>query len=268
VPSMKNNMISIINNRFLSYKNKMIIKNKFKIKEKRINYLCNISIKHKFLYMETPKVGCSSVKKNLQILENNGVDNQFPDVHKKSKSPLFSPLDSAIDFRYSLENYYKFSFVRNPYTRALSCYLDKFREGKPWFRKMLGFGSEADVSFEDFLEKVSGQHAKEMNIHWMPVSLILSPDKISYNFIGRFERFEEDLKQAMRHIAEENGLSLPESILYKSRHSKFQSDAGEKLGSYMTKRAQQLVQKIYAEDFERFGYDYDLSSAYTVPAGG
>lgn len=268
MPSMKNNMISIINNRFLSFKNKIIIKNTYKIKEKRINYLCNISIKHKFLYMETPKVGCSSVKKNLQILENSGVDNQFPNVHDKSQSPLFSPLDSGIDFRYTLENYYKFSFVRNPYARALSCYLDKFREGKPKFREQLGFGSKAAVSFEEFLERVSGQYIKEMNIHWMPVSLILSPDKISYDFIGRFERFEEDLKLAMQHIAKENGLALPESILYKSRHSKFQSDAGEKLGSYMTKRAQQLVQKIYAEDFEQFGYDHDLSNAYAVPVGG
>jgi sulfotransferase famil protein len=267
MPSVKNNMISVINNSFLSLKKKIIIKNRYRIKEKRINYLCNISIKHKYLYMETPKVGCSSVKKNLQILENSGVDNQFPNVHDKSKSPLFSPLDDGVDFRYVLGNYYKFSFVRNPYVRALSCYLDKFREGKPKFREQLGFGPEAAVSFEEFLERVSGQDSKEMNIHWMPVSLILSSDQIGYDFIGRFERFENDLKLVMQHIAQENGLSLPESILYKSRHSKFQSNAGNKLGSYMTKRAQQLVQKIYAEDFEQFGYDLDLSNAYAAPVG-
>lgn len=258
-------MISIVSNGIYSLKKKIIIKNSYRIKEKRVNYLCNISIKHKYLYMETPKVGCSSVKKNLQILENSGLDNHLPNVHDKSESPLFSPLDTEIDFRYALENYYKFSFVRNPYARVLSCYLDKFREGKPKFREQLGFEPETEVSFEEFLERVSGQGAKEMNIHWMPVSLILSTDKIGYDFIGRFERFEDDLKLVMQHIAQENGLSLPEGILYKSRHSKFQSNAGEKLGLYMTKQAQQLVQKIYAEDFEQFGYDYDLGNTYAVP---
>jgi hypothetical protein len=253
-------VLEVIGDKIDNYQKRLLIRKTFRIKRKRINYLCNISGKNRYLYMETPKVGCSTIKKNLQLLENDGEETGEKNIHDKDASPLLSPLDKGVDLKEALNDYFKFTFVRNPYTRILSCYLDKFRPDKPKFRQHLGLPDNAEVSFEEFLQRVKLQDPKEMNIHWMPQSTILAPESVDYNFVGRFENFQEEFKQVLTKISVLNGLPAPEEGWFKSRHSKFRSDAGTQLEQFMTRPAQKLIQKIYSEDFERYGYSLKIES--------
>ena len=203
--------------------------------------------------METPKVGCSTIKKNLQWMEL-GVEHEFP-VHNKAASPLLSPRDSKAGYSYDLEHYLKFSFVRNPYTRALSCYLDKIKpQHKMKYRKELGLEDGIEISLEDFLNKVESQQISEMNPHWKPQSNILCMEDVSYDFIGRFEHFEHDLIDVITLICNRSGISPPEGGLYVVRHSPHQTQASSKLSEYMTEGSKELIQSIYRKDFEEFGY--------------
>ncbi|MEM1131241.1 MAG: sulfotransferase family 2 domain-containing protein, partial [Pseudomonadota bacterium] len=92
-------------------------------------YICHWSVRHGFVYVETPKVACTTVKRVLQAAEL-GPERQTEtpaDVHAKSQSPLLAPSSDLQGFVAAMRDpaVFRFGFVRNPYARALSCWLDK-----------------------------------------------------------------------------------------------------------------------------------------------
>ena len=81
--------------------------------------------------------------------------------------------------------YFRFAFVRNPYHRIVSAYLDKIASGRrPRHRRLLGFGPNEQVTFLDFLRRISEQEIDAMNRHWRPQSALISPKCISIFLAG------------------------------------------------------------------------------------
>jgi len=221
---------------------------------KQVNYLINISETYKYIYFETPKVGCSTIKNTLQKLEVDD-ESKLPDwVHDKHLSPLLSPLDLEKNFNEYLTNeYFKFSFVRNPYTRILSCYLDKmFGIEKDFFRPKLDFNTTDQISFKDFLLAIKKQSFTEMNPHWMPQHILLGSENITLDFIGKQENFDSDLKHVISKITHIDPNST--TIMNKIPHA---VGANEKLKEYITKEVSELIYEIYYDDFVLYGYDRD-----------
>ena len=96
-------------------------------------YSINVSIKHRYVYIETPKVGCSTIKDTLQRMELDYPDLQRSDpemIHDRNYSPLLRPAQTwGLDRLLHSRDFFVFCFVRNPYTRLLSAYLDKIVKG-------------------------------------------------------------------------------------------------------------------------------------------
>lgn len=96
-------------------------------------YSTHISLKHNYLYVETPKVACSTIKKTLQTMEVENVNfhRDNPNIKVHENSLLLSP-SSVGDFQKLLNSeIFKFCFSRNPYTRLLSAYLQKICTNRP-----------------------------------------------------------------------------------------------------------------------------------------
>lgn len=224
-------------------------------------YLINISFRCKAMYFETPKVGCSTIKRTLQLAELADVNATPEDVHDKASSPLSDPAKDFESFINALQdpNFIRFAFVRNPYTRILSCYLDKVVENE-WERQrllpQLGFSGADIVPFSEFLEAVSGQNVREMEMHWAPQSVLLS-GQANLSFIGRFESFSEDFSNLRRVI----GPNLPEVAVVKPHAT----DAAAKVQKYYGKKEIEYVTEIYKEDFQNFCYsrDFRFASAFS-----
>ena len=223
----------------------------------RANYLTHISRRHRAVFVEVPKAGCTVVKMVLQHSEHGGEPYHRPEsVHDRSTSPLGSPLrgEFDIDEVFTGSSYFRFAFVRNPYSRALSCYLEKII-GKQWLRDMrlpkLGFEPDEEVGFAEFLRRVAGQRRAEMDIHWAPQHYLLSLDKVSYGFIGRFESFADDLRWLITHLE----LNAPLGVL--DRPTAHTTNASERLREYFDDESVDLVRDIYRGDFERLGYGLD-----------
>lgn len=214
------------------------------------NYLYNISRKHRVLYVETPKVACSTIKRGLQLAEGNG---DVPsDVHKRADSPMASPKDDPALFQEAVfGSYFRFCFVRNPFGRILSCYLDKFVKS-PWERERrlpaFGFPPEYSLSFKEFLTIIADQPNKDKDIHWMPQVDLLSIDVVSYDFIGRFDYFSYELKKL------EKILGIPFNVTLSS-HS---TGADNVLQQYYGKKEKALLLDIYKEDFKTLLFSKDL----------
>ena len=73
-------------------------------------------------------------------------------------------------------------------------------------------------------------------------------DDIVIDFLGRFERFETDLRRIMAHL----NVPLPAwylaHLMRGRRHSNYRL--------YYTNRTRGIIESYYAEDIREFGYSY------------
>ena len=125
-----------------------------------------------------------------------------------------------------MKSYFKFLFVREPFERILSAYIDKFFNYDPAFYSLWGpdiaptryvSGEETSyksiITFEEFVNFVVRLHENDefRNEHWQTFDKLCHPCGIDYDFIGGFENLEKEV----RHVFEISSLkhanvSLPE----------------------------------------------------------
>lgn len=222
-----------------------------------VDYLCNIGRRYSFLYFEVPKVACSSIKRTLQLLEATG-DRPAPgNVHDKANSPLIGPLSSGLssDQLFNASGLFRFAFVRNPFSRILSCYLEKIVkhvQERVHHHRLLGFSQSEPVTFAEFLQAVDRVKDRNREIHWKSQSGLLGGPAIGYHFIGRFENLDADFRNVLTQIG------IPQDKLFLESITHHATNAESKLREYFGPAETALVQKIYAADFERFSYSPEL----------
>ncbi len=221
-----------------------------------MNYAVYVSLKYKYVFVETAKVACSSIKLTLQGLEledKNFTREVFQDVHDRQFSPLLR-LQQVPGFEKLLQGdeFFRFCFVRNPYTRVLSAYLDKIagnsmRE-KSKILSQLGYDMRdmsTQISFEQFITALENQPVSMMDNHWRHQYYSTYQDSIDYHFIGKLESFDEDFSFIM------NKLGALEYYKQEARHA---TGSASKLREYYTDDLLNRVYKLYQVDFETFGY--------------
>lgn len=222
------------------------------------HYICHWSIQRSFIYVETPKVACTTIKRVLQAAEL-GPDRQADtpeDVHAFGHSPLLSPASDQQGFVTAMqdENVFRFGFVRNPYARALSCWLDKMVQNAFERRRLaplLALDPTEPPSFASFLEAVAAQDAPDRDPHWATQTYLLRPNRHRYNFLGRFETFRADFLKVCGHLSiEEYAGDLPDTW-----HA---TDATAKVRTHVGLLEGALIRRIYEDDFRNFGYGWGL----------
>lgn len=220
-------------------------------------YSINISLKYKYIYVETPKVACSTIKDTLQRMELDYpelVRNDTNDLHLRDRSPLLSPSQTC-GFERLLNNpdYFVYCFVRNPYARLLSAYLEKIVNSKHAKRDILiAMGKDPkdifrDITFREFVDTVCSQSVYQMNLHWRVQYYQTFQDSIEYKFIGKLERFENDIAHVFSKIRRDYADYYRPEI----RHA---TNSDKLLNKYYSDDLQEKVFNKYKIDFEYFGY--------------
>lgn len=226
-----------------------------------IVYSINISLRFRYIYFETPKAACSTIKRFL--IRNESPDiwlgaaadvgyDEFAQFHDREFSPLLSP-KQVFPFAEKMTSgkYFRFCFVRNPYARLLSAYLDQVT-GQHRFaveaRRQLGLpmASEVTPSFTSFVEAVCVQPIETMDVHWKPQYHHTCQHAVEYDFIGRVENFEQDIAT----VAGRLGLDL--SLL--ERYAPHATQSANKLSQFYTPHLRRKVYEKFEKDFVHFGY--------------
>lgn len=222
-----------------------------------VDYTIFVSDKYRLIYVATAKAGCSTIKHTLMQAELERDDVRFAsmdDVHDRAIHPLSSPSRQA-DFAANLADpsYLKFTFVRDPYSRLLSLYLDKLvRRGDGYFREQVERGLELAAgqtpTFAEFAALVGDVGPDRFDTHTAQLTTRTLLDVISYDEVGRFESFERDLERilALRSV------DFARFYYSEQRHS---SSAGARLAEFYDAATAERVRALYASDFEAFGYD-------------
>ncbi|KAM4721584.1 carbohydrate sulfotransferase 8 [Rhinophrynus dorsalis] len=236
--------------------------------------------KHKILYCEVPKVGCSNWKRVLMVL--NGLatstkDIQHNTVHYGNYLKRLDSFDRNGIF-YRLNTYTKMIFVREPFERLVSAFRDKFEHANNYYHPVFGkaiisryrrnatkeaLRTGSGVNFKEFIQYLLDVHRPVgMDIHWDHVSRLCSPCLIDYDFIGKFESMEEDANFLLHLIGAPKNLTFPR---FKDRHSNEERTTNKIAQQYFAQLSpseRQRTYDFYYMDYQMFNYSKPFEDLY------
>ncbi|WP_179018577.1 sulfotransferase family 2 domain-containing protein [Winogradskyella forsetii] len=216
------------------------------------------SKKNKFVFIHVPKVAGTSIEKHLGIYSRTDklgtkfgfgqfkIDNVVYSLQHVSLEQL---LELNLLTKYEVDNFFKFSFVRNPWDRAVS--------GYNWQKKVL----KKKITFREYLI-LCNKHFKINkdkklinleNCHFVPQSWFVfdKNDCLMVDFVGKYEQLQVDMNFVLSKLNIEitelsndnKGNSLPYFFYYLDVRNFF------------------LVKRIYFEDIVNFNYHFFKSNS-------
>jgi hypothetical protein len=204
-----------------------------------------ISDRYKCIFVHVPKAAGTSIERSLL----------FEDQRCKTGEPA-SGHTTAIEFREEypkkFEEYFKFTVVRNPYSRLISAYFYLLGggSGSSYDTKMSEQYFKGTDGFASFCRNKLSEKATDDVIHLKPQYEFICDDKmeIIVDFIGRQENFSEDSKKIFQRV----GLTYKNEHLRRSKHKHF--------SEYYSQDIQEKVFCLYQTDFKILGYSSEIGS--------
>jgi Sulfotransferase family len=235
----------------------MSIERYFTYPTETIDYVVNVSEKYRYMYLANLKVASSSILRVLQLAEVDGDASRLPESpHDRAGSPIpaynvaKTPLNEVIES----EAFFKFTYVRNPYTRVLSAYLDKvLRDPAERLRLLpsIGLAADSEPTFLEFLKAIQAQRDSWRDIHWVTQSRLVQINNINYNFIGRFESFVTTFPAILEL------LGIDHTLLAQAGTPPNVTRASDRLREFIGPKEREVIIAIYEADFLNFRYSLD-----------
>lgn len=143
---------------------------------------------------------------------------------------------------------FRFTFVRDPYGRALSAFADKVVRKRKQARAFYRWRGRVEPApeFIEFLRFLDDGGALA-DAHWAPQSDLMLLPQEAFDFVGRLERFEADLAHVVARVF---GSGAPLEM----RRAGPRTDSHKRLATAYTPEGLAIVNRVYAADFARFGY--------------
>jgi len=209
----------------------------------------------KVIFIHIPKTGGSSVgsavgmydsQSNSSMSEHmvlpesaeGGAPNRVPEGHYTSQH------FTAAMIRAEVPNYdrcYKFTFVRDPYTRMLSAY---------YYRTGNGLKEYTDFDPGTFHEWVSHLLGGPEDVFRYPQASFVDD---TVDFVGRFENLETDLRKVLDRLFRIRGMC---GVLRSGMpHVRSSGLPKGPLVGMMLLKTRRMIEKFYGDDFSEFGYE-------------
>ncbi|XP_025865948.1 carbohydrate sulfotransferase 8 [Vulpes vulpes] len=236
--------------------------------------------RHRVLYCEVPKAGCSNWKRVLMVLAglaSSTADIQHNTVHYGSALKRLDTFDRQ-GILHRLSTYTKMLFVREPFERLVSAFRDKFEHPNSYYHPVFGkailaryranasreaLRTGSGVRFPEFVQYLLDVHRPVgMDIHWDHVSRLCSPCLIDYDFVGKFESMEDDANFFLSLIRAPRNLTFPR---FKDRHSQEARTTAQIARRYFTQLSalqRQRTYDFYYMDYLMFNYSKPFADLY------
>ena len=207
----------------------------------------------KLIYLVVPKVACTSIKTSIGMAYGITSPEYSLKIHEH---PGWQRKIGMLSTVY--QDYHKFTFVRNPFDRLVSCYRDKviFSDPdeiypKPYFELDYFFPICANISFAEFVESITEIPDRLADRHFKSQHATLyHKGKLLVDYIGKFENLNEDWKALAQKY------NFPTQLEHQhTTHTK--TGTHKDYRAYYTKKLVQMVYKRYQADVELFGYQDD-----------
>ena len=215
-----------------------------------------IFFKQKVIFIHVPRCGGTSIEQNLwkkefgdyfSFKENDekhllqGFIDKYRNKYQSDGLQHLTYNNISKIYPNEVNFFFKFSFIRNPFSRVVSLYCEIMKYRKD-LRDFLLINK--DSSFKNFLNLIKKNH----HTHWMPMVNFFN--KNTLDFVGKFENFENDLLE----IGNKIDLNF-ENKNFSGEH-KF-SDTNNYLRFYEDEENIKIVEKMYHDDLKTFGYNFN-----------
>jgi hypothetical protein len=226
--------------------------------------LVNVMPKHRLIYISIPKAASTRIRATLSAMTAQRMRSLKPHRRIKYRGP-YGPRSMTVSSFFRLAtaaDTLRFSFVRNPYARAVSCWADKFY-GKPLVAgdifvnfylasrsevdRSLPAGADQTLPFRDFVLFASAMAKSRRDIHIQTQDDILSMPGIKLDLIGRVESFGDDFARVLDHIGAGEAVRRDAVIPVNESHI-------DDWSKYYTSDLADRIYRAYECDFDRFGY--------------
>lgn len=237
---------------------------------KRLAYGSFVGDSFNYVFMETPKAACSTLKWILADLEKREVNLKHSGqeslaamiIHGRSSHGIKNLTQIPDNQRMRLltdNNIVRFCVVRNPYARIVSAWADKVRQKEPGYEKVWqqvaqhhGSNPQVCPTFPEFIRwVVETQEPNRCNPHWRAMVYLLLPELLNYTHILHTENLVCELQEVLDRIApdENAGALLKKHRTNETLPVDWQSFYDEKTAAQ--------VALFYQDDFHQYGYSLD-----------
>lgn len=222
----------------------------------------HVSTNHRFIWVANAKVASTATGTTLCQLDD--IDLKDGNVWESENIPKLRDFTTPkILAMLSSPDWFRFCFVRNPYTRLFSAYKSKISDpqAEPFYqiaqdeiRNAFNYPrpdrqARLTVTFRDFVYYVR-TGARSGDSHWCVQNLRLMQDMIPYDFVGRYESFGSDFRHVLKRLnASPNVLEIASEVRGKSASISHTAAYDQELAD--------IVYEMYYQDFNGFGYDRD-----------
>ncbi len=226
-----------------------------------------ISHEYKCVFIHIPKCAGTSIERVLGHFDNLNLDGRGLQDHRTVRMieqpslslRTFSSRENACEYlrrirhnfhtepnprnKYAVtkvqySRYFKFTIVRNPWSRAYSCYNNIMHDAI--HRKSLGITE--DLSFRKFLQLYVGKGWLRPQTYWLKNFR----GELPFDYIGYFETLSHDFKEicAAMHCT---SITLPH---------KLKGPPGDYREQY-DQDSIDLISRVYREEIALFGYSFE-----------
>jgi hypothetical protein len=232
--------------------------------EARLRYDTFVNIEKKYMYFAVRKAACTSMKALIHRLENlppifalspTREVRRDMFIHNRDAFRLNSILNFSDEEQQRIlgsSDFFRFTMVRNPYTRLESAWRDKVRLCAPNYEYMyyrlkdrLPRPGEIDflISFDEFVKEIATHPLDQCDPHWRRQSDHLFYPAINFTHVGKMEEFATTERKFLEFVgAGEN-----------QRDEEKRNVSGK--ASEYTPRLVEIAKRLYERDFAAFGYD-------------
>lgn len=248
---------------------------------------------HSFLYIPIEKVACSALKSwVIELAEGSGTARGVdPNAHIRARYELQAHSTEVQRRLLHDTRLIRFAFVRNPWDRLVSGFLNKF---VPWKSPAQKFADEhsrrlrwsrainrlsagwlcpsgkassqswrEELTFRQFVAELRQRNPRKFDLHWRPQYLFLGPQPLE--FLGRFEHLAADFRTLCQKLNVSG--DLPEANKTRRDSAVHHNLADASLAElrslagfpgyswFYTPDLAEQVAELYAEDIRRFGYE-------------
>ncbi|XP_042141981.1 carbohydrate sulfotransferase 13-like [Ixodes scapularis] len=246
--------------------NRRILKRKFS--DERPNFCpmqyCPIMIDpvRKVGYCIISKVASTTVKSIFGLLLHvNNTGNTVNSLHDAFDAQVLGVSPMTFLQGSSQESYRTAMFVRHPFERLVSAYVDKAlrpRAGNVYYYDRYWHdvpGVKAtgrNLTFPEFIDNLLNQTVNQMNPHWAPYYVTCQPCTVKYEVVGKLETASRDFALFLEALG-----ARPGDIPQKNKGSDygFRKSAREFFKELTLHQVMRLYERFFF-DFEMFGYDF------------
>ena len=206
-----------------------------------------ISHKHKFVFIEIEKTGSTSIRNMLENYFKKDVtiftypSRKFPLLHRHNT------IKEAVESIPECKNYFKFSFVRNPWDREVSRFFWNIQKRDVLIKEInnLKIQSKSKIKNKQKQVEFFQKNFHIRNIQKEQSTYLCVGEEIAVDFVGKLEMIKQDFS----YICEKISMPLPE-ILHDNK-----SDRDHYRGYYDI-RCRDIAETYYARDIKNFYYNF------------